>query len=160
MASVVEVKDAIVDVLADQLNPVGTPERERVDVFYGRKEADSDHPMVWVVDTATDYSSVRMRADSSLLRYDLVYHVQLEIVAGLRFRTQRDEEAAAYGLMDRVLTPLVRGDSIGRTLLAERLPRVEQVRPESDSWAVAPDDNRDPQYGVLTLQIAVELTRE
>ena len=100
-----------------------------------------------------------MAAASTLRRYDLTYTVAIEIVPGLRFRTQRDAERAAYDLLDRVLTPLVRGDDSGRSLLHDRVEGIYQVVPESDAFTVALDDNRDPQFPVLTFRLQVQLVR-
>ena len=153
-----EVKDAIVDVLDDQLNlGVRNPD-ERVDVFYGWKEADSSNPFVVVGTVDTEYDAQRMSARSTLRRYDITYNVNIDIVAGLHFRTERDADRAAYRLLDRVLTPLVRGDDVGRTLLMDRVAGIQQVEPAGDTMTVAPDEPAR-KYSVLTLRLAVTVLR-
>ena len=160
MASVFQVKEAICDVVYDALNAgleEGSP--EVVNVFFGSKEADTNHPCVIVGNVATSYSAERMSARSTLRRYDLTYLVDILIIPGLRYRTQRDYEQAMYELLDRVLTPLVRGDDTGNSLLAGRLDGILDVEPAGDHQAIPMDDNRDPQYPVLVLQLAVKVLR-
>ena len=159
MATVLEVKRAIRDILDDSLNPMGVAESERVNLFYGWKEADSNRPHIVVGEVGTDYEAVRMNASSTLRRWDITHTVHIHIVPGLRFRTQETAEEAAYGLLDRVLTPLVRGDDVGRSLLETRLAGVQDVRPDGDMMTIPPDDNRDPQYLVLTFRLAVVTIR-
>ena len=160
MATVFQVKEAICDIISDSLNAGLEPKSpERVDVFFGSKEADSDHPMVIVGNVATTYSAERMSARSTLRRYDLTYLVDIMLIPGLRFRTQRDYEETLYDLLDRVLTPLVRGDDNGESLLAGKLDGILDVEPVGDSQVIPLDDNRDPQYPVLVLQLAVNVIR-
>ena len=52
-------------------------------------------------------------------------------------------EEQAYGLLDLVLTPLVRGDATGRSLLADRLPSIIEVVPSTDSPMVRPGMTSD-----------------
>ena len=146
MASIPQVKEAIVQVLGANL-----PNDVRVLYSYpsegkGRK--------VIVGDTATTYTTARMRADSTLLRYDLTYSVNIECYSGPNQRSPQTAEAQAYGLLDEVLTPLVRGDATGRSLLAAQLPSIIEVVPSTDSPMVAWDTAKDGEMVVgLTLNI-------
>ena len=160
MATALEVKRAIRDILDDALNPLGTEVSERVNLFFGWKEADTTQPHIIVGEVATDYEAARMNASSSLRRWDITHLVHIHIVPGLRFFTQEDAEQAAYDLLDRALTPLVRGDSTGVSLLEDRLTGVQDVRPEGDMMTIPPDDNRDPRYAVLTFRLAVVTIRD
>ena len=153
----VEVKQAIVELLYNQLN---TDEDDPVSVFYGRKEADFTQPAVIVGDCQTSYDASRMSARSTLRRYDLTYAIYIELIPGLRFRTQYDAEAECYRLLDRELTPLVRGDARGVSLLENTVPGLQQVVPLDDTMVVAYDDDRDPQFPVLVLRLGISLIRD
>ena len=107
----------------------------------------------------TRYNSARMRAASSLLRYDLVYMVDIECYSGPQLRSPQIAEQVAYGLLDEVLTPLVRGDANGRTRLAETLPSVAEVQPSTDNRMVSWDDNDDREV-VVGLTVEITIRRE
>ena len=161
MASVFQVKEALVEILYDSLNAgLDASSPERVDVFFGAAEADSDHPAVIVSDVSTAYTAERMSARSTLRRYDLTYSVALVLIPGGRYRTQKDAERVLYDLLDRVLTPLVRGDSNGESLLTPKLDGVWDVEPSNDQMKTSMDDNNNPLYPVLTLQLDVMAVRD
>ena len=146
MATLPEVKTAIVELLGSTL-----PDDVRVLYAYPK---DAKGRKVIIGSATTTYNTARMRAASSLLRYDLTYSVDVECYSGPNLRDPQTAEAQAYGLLDAVLTPLVRGDATGRSLLADRLPSIVEVVPSTDSRTTAWDDNEDREVVVgLTLNI-------
>ena len=151
MASIPQVKEAIVAVLGEHL-----PSDIRVLYAYpkegkGRK--------VIVGDASTAYNTMRMRADSSLLRYDLTYSVSLECYSGPFIRSAQQAEAQAYGVLDEVLTPLVRGDATGRSLLAGRLPSIIEVVPSADTRIMSWEQAEDNEV-VVGLTLNIKIRRE
>ena len=149
--SLTAVKQAIVDLLGDTLP-------SDVSVL-NAMPADVRGRAVIVGDCSTTYNTARLRADPTLLRYDLQYSVQLQCCSGPNLRDPQTADASAYGLMDLVLTPLVRGDSTGRTRLAVALPSVIDVVPVGDnmlqSW-----DATDGHDVIVGLTIEVRTRRE
>ena len=147
MATVPQVKTAIVELLGETL-PAD------VAVLYSQEEAEGRK--VIVGDASTTYNMGRMRADSSLLRYDLTYSIDLECYSGPNLETPQIAEAQAYGLLDLVLTPLVRGDATGRSLLADRIPAIIDVVPSTDSSMMSWNDTGTKEAGVgLTIEINI-----
>ena len=154
------VKAAIVDLLFERLNPEGTAAAERVDVFYGRLEVDTTQPHIVVGELDTAYEPETLRADASLLAYEITYIVDIHINSGQHLLTQQNAEEAIYGLLDRVLTVLVRGDSAGATLLREKVPNVSHCEPTGDSMSVVYGGGTgESQYGEVTLNLAIEVNR-
>lgn len=151
MASVPDVKEAIVTLL-DRTLP------SDVRVLYAYPQ-DAKGRKVILGSVTTRYNSARMRAASSLLRYDLVYMVDIECYSGPQLRSPQIAEQVAYGLLDEVLTPLVRGDANGRTRLAETLPSVAEVQPSTDNRMVSWDDNDDREV-VVGLTVEITIRRE
>lgn len=146
MASLPEVKQAIVALLGRTL-----PSDIRVLYAYPQ---DAKGRKVIIGSANTIYATRRTRADSSLLRYDISYNVELECYSGPNLRSPQKAEAEAYGVLDQVLTPLVRGDAQGRTRLAETLPAVIEVAATSDRRIVGWDDADDREVVVgLTVEI-------
>ena len=153
-------KVAIVELLHERLNPAGTAAPERVDVFYGRTKADSTHPMIIVGELETAYAPETLRADATLLGYEITYIVDIHINSGQHHRTQQAAEETIYRLLDRVLTVLVRGDDTGATLLRTKLPNVSHCEPASDTMSVVyGGEGGDAQYGEATLNLVIELER-
>ena len=154
------VKQAIVELLFERLNPAGTAATERVDVFYGRLAADTTQPHIIVGEADTAYEPETLRADATLLSYEITYIVDIHINSGQHYLTQRDAEEGIYGLLDRVLTILVRGDSAGATLLREKVPNVSHCEPTGDSMGVVYGGGTgESQYGEVTLNLAIEVNR-
>ena len=151
MSTVPQVKTAIVELLGETL-----PDDVRVLYSYPQ---DAEGRKVIVGNSTTNYNTARMRADSSLFRYDLTYSVDVECYSGPNLRDPQTAEAQAYGLLDLVLTPLVRGDATGRSLLADRLPAIISVVPSSDNRMVSWDDNDDREV-VVGLTLNINLRRE
>ena len=153
MATIPEVKTAIVELLGETL-PQGP---EGVAVLYSQEEAEGRK--VIVGDASTVYNTARMRADSTLLRYDLTYSVDIVCHSGPNLETPQIAETQAYELLDLVLTPLVRGDATGRSLLADRLPSIVEVVPSTDSRMVSWDDNANREV-VLGLTLNIKTRRD
>ena len=150
MASIPEVKEALVALLGETLPS---------DVVVGYSYKEGKGRKVVIGDVTTTYNTARMRADSSLLRYDLMYAVTIECYSGQYLRAPQTAEGNAYGLLDLVLTPLVRGDATGRTRLAERLPSVIEVVPSTDTRVMSWEDAEDNEV-VLALTINIRTRRE
>ena len=154
------VKVAIVELLGERLNPEGTAAAERVDVFYGRMGADTTHQHIIVGELATDYTPETLRADGTLYAYEITYVVDIHINSGQHHRTQQAAEEAIYGLLDRVLTVLVRGDTAGATLLRTKIDNVSHCEPTGDSMTTVYDGGTsEAQYGEVTLNLLIELDR-
>ena len=163
------VKAATRDILAETLNeglPASSP--ERVDVFYGWEQADSPRRMV-VVGGGGSTAWVdgdgegRFHAASSLRRYSLYYTFDIAVLTNVGDRTEEAAEREAYRLFDRCLTPLIRGDSAGRSMLQARVPAVQSVMPVSDQWTQARDEDggdSDRLFTMLQFTLTVELIRE
>lgn len=157
------VKRAIMRVLDEALNEGIEPgEAEYVSIFYGWKDVDAVGWFVVVGDTNTQYDSdnVRMVAASTLRRYDLTYNINIDVASGLENRTQQDAERQCYELYDRVLTPLVRGDVNGESLLSPLVPNAGAITPQSEDMFVSADDPGKPMYSVLRFILGVELIRD
>ena len=156
------VKQACIQVLDGHLNEGLTADNpEFVQIFYGWKEADAPGRFVVVGDASTLYETeeVRLDARSTLRRYNLTYNINIDIASGLATRTQMVAERQCYDLFDRVLTPLVRGDSLGGSAILPLVDGISQVSPISDEFLVKPDDAGTPAYAVLRLILGVELIR-
>ena len=157
------VKRSIVRVLNEALNEGLEPgDSEYVSIFYGWKEVDAVGWFVVVGGNTTQYDSdnVRMVAASTLRRYDLTYNINIDIASGLENRTQEDAERQCYELYDRVLTPLVRGDVNGESLLSPLVPNAGAIAPQSEDMFVSADDPGKPMYSVLRFILSVELIRD
>lgn len=157
------VKRSIVQVLNQALNEGVEPgDAEFVSVFYGWKEVDAVGWFVVVGDNNTQYNSdeVRAVAASTLRRYNLTYNINIDVVSGLENRTQEEAERQCYDLYDRVLTPLVRGDVNGESLLSPLVPNAAAIAPQSEDMFVSADDPGKPMYSVLRFVLGVELIRD
>ena len=156
------VKAATVDIIHEVLNEglePGSP--ERVDVFYGWSQADTPNRMVVVAGGGISGwdGEGRMYAGSSLRRYGLDYQFEIQVATNVAARTEEDGEREDYQLFDRLLTPIMRGDANGHSLLCQRVPAVQQVTPISDQWAsLTTEDGR--AFAVLTFTLSVELIRD
>ena len=153
---VYEVKSVIRDILADRLPSAGN---ERVDIFYGWKEADSPNRFIVVGDTRTIYNPARVSAQPTLARYDLDYQIGIYCASGLYQRTEEDAERQCYELMELVLDALVRGDATGQSELARRVGQVVTLAPVSDEYTVRVSDAGQPMYSVVRLMLAVQVVR-
>ena len=142
MLQVPDIKQAIVALLSEHLP-------SDVRVLYA-PPADVKGRYCVLSDAVTDAEPAFVRADATLLRYDLTYRVDVECHSGPDIRTPLLAEQQAYLLADEVLTILVRGNATGNSLLAVRLPEVSQVEWEGDhvltTWAMT--DNHDVAVAV------------
>ena len=71
--------------------------------------------------------NVKMRADSSLLRYDLAYSWSFHCYSGHGLRSPQLADRSVYELVEAILTVFVRGDTRGKTRLTSYASVVQDV---------------------------------
>lgn len=159
-------KSAIRDVLFETLNSgLSEGDPEWVDVFYGWQNASSTNRMVVVGNSQTLYATGErtMGAIGSLRKYGLTYRVDIDCAASFSSYDQEGAERECYQLLDRVLTPLVRGDETGGSVLLPRLAGISDVVPSTDTMVVRSDmtdQSPEPRYNVVRFQLDINLRRD
>ena len=160
------VKSVIRDILFQELNRgKAQGSDEWVNVLYGWQNATSTNRMVVVGDGSVSYEldERTMSSKLSLRRYNLKYTVEIDCAASFMAYDEEHAERECYQLLDDVLTPLVRGDETGASLLIPYFSGIVDVEAISEQMVVKMEQVNnapEPRYNVVRLELAINLRRD